>query len=429
MAQHQDSTHNVPDEEQRPALTSFSSGSSAAANSIEEAEFKERHGDQYHLRHHLSGCAQTLYTLDFENDFSTPDQNENIGAHLLTAESALPTSVTGVEITLINTTTSVLSAAESLPQMVSPSTPVTHQVTEQAPTALTGSAKTAAKDLSSIEEADPTLTYSGLRDEAQLIDPISETHPQTPPGYITNFDDNTLGGWNLNPEANVDNVLQNNQLHFDQHNWQNGETLLTRQFILPEGQHYAFEMQIRTEGNAAPPAFALHVDGLAYDMEWIKAGDNYHVRAEFYVNTSQPFSLSIVPLSPLIAGQSVWMDNLVVQPAAPVCEFTAETHGVLPEPVFEFDRLESAVAKPAMDETRLKLSLMLVQEDLALYPASVDPDRSSVNDLELDKMVGRTPVEQWNSQADTTHTEGSTVTVDPSFMLPPDIPADPFLIG
>ncbi|MBB3306707.1 MULTISPECIES: hypothetical protein [unclassified Enterobacter] len=70
-----ESTTNMEKDDSR---VSFQLTEQTSLDSLDTNEAKERHGAQYHLRHHLSGCAQTLHIVDFTNDFSLPVLQEPI---------------------------------------------------------------------------------------------------------------------------------------------------------------------------------------------------------------------------------------------------------------------------------------------------------------------------------------------------------------
>lgn len=94
------SSESSPNREKDDSPVSFQLIEHSSLDSLDANEAKERHGAQYHLRHHLSGCAQTLHIVDFANDFSQPVLQESMLIPQIHAE--LTTSASDIPVTEFN---------------------------------------------------------------------------------------------------------------------------------------------------------------------------------------------------------------------------------------------------------------------------------------------------------------------------------------
>ncbi|WP_312663924.1 hypothetical protein [Pantoea sp. CTOTU49201] len=94
------SSESSPNREKDDSPVSFQLIEHSSIDSLDANEAKERHGAQYHLRHHLSGCAQTLHIVDFANDFSQPVLQESIIPPQIHAE--LTASSSDIPVTEFN---------------------------------------------------------------------------------------------------------------------------------------------------------------------------------------------------------------------------------------------------------------------------------------------------------------------------------------
>lgn len=330
---------------------------------LDDNETKERHGGQYHLRHHLSGCAQTLHTVDFANDFSPaaleqPALTSQLHAELTTGSTstlvpelfvaeemaplplALPTNE--VSSSVITATSGQQSALSPHAEVMSPDAIQTH--TEQ-------HATTHDAAVTSVDSAE--LAATEIQSESTVI--------STP--LVASFDGQSLDGWSLGGSLTAEQIVEDGHLHFTAQSLQEGEPLLSNTFQLSENQHYAFQMSLLGDENAEQPHFMLNINGENHEMNVSREGNHFVIKAEFIASSSEKVNMAVIPVNVASLKQDIWLDDFILKPTIPT---SAQPDipfklAVLPaEPVFEFSEIAALTPPPDPTlETSLKISMVL----------------------------------------------------------------------
>lgn len=398
MAHHQQVLSAFDEEYTRIAAQGSYSISSSGSNegSIEEREFKERHGEQYHLRHHLSGCAQSLYNIDFSHDFSRDAAAPREATAVLSSQepgvyeasfvrSRIDSSLSQAELAELEVTAAQHSA---LSHSVN-GTPLAGQTLP-----LEAVAQEAAPEENRIRNKSLT-TPLNAEDETlgAGVDTVSAlTSPQ-----ITDFDDSTMGGWELNASLEQEQVLENGQLHLTGGMMQAGTPILQQSLSFKEGQSYQLDMNVQFSEGDTPPQFEVVINNQATPMVLLKQGEGYILRAEFVATSDMPVTMAIVPSLAVPASQSVWLDNIILQPTPHDNQQGDMSNSVIAEPIFDFAELalEASILQPAVTGPMLGWESLLIDTGLHLYIEDAAPQEVTP-EITLEALLGNVSAEGWN---------------------------------
>lgn len=334
-------------------------------SSLDELEFRERHGENYTLRHHLSGCAQTLYTVDFAQDFQATAVEPYQPLLIPEGEGDTITLNAGLNAPVVEPVTAALlptSAEASI-------TPIEgHSIDNESPTiqltAAHAETDVVTQNLSPLSPGDRTTINSS---EVSSSKTFVETNA-LPLSLITDFNDGTLGGWSLGGDLSVDQVLEGGQLHFSADNLAEGQPVLSQSMALVADQSYQFQMSVHTADGSQPSQFMLNVNGEAHPMDAVRDGDNYILRVAFMAPHVGNASLSIVPVGDMKGGSDVWLDDVIVMPVAPQVGLPIEMSLMLAEPTFDFAQLESEPSPPTAPAIHpIALSMILQNVEPSLF--------------------------------------------------------------
>lgn len=320
-------------------------------SSHEDQEFRERHGEKYHLRHHLSGCAQTLYTIDFTNDFSAP-------AAAPSAVSAFLPPLPDVKLqgpvftpapsnqsegnTDVSTLTLMHEASLHGLQHNIHSPALFSEVRDHAEkhhTEIKGEPVYADMQRNSSTASDGLAAENsgGIRVQADLP-------------HVADFNDGTLGGWSLHDDLTMDKVLQDGQLHFVAEDLHNGRSLLSQFLALTAGQSYKLQMSVQTTSDSEAPQFGLDINGVTFAMDAVREGDRFVLKVEFVAPQTEAVNLSIVPAGSGAVLHDIWLDDLIIMRSGLSSQenpSAALMSVMIPEPLFDFASLSSEIASPA----------------------------------------------------------------------------------
>lgn len=337
--------------------------------SLDDIEFKERHGEHYTLRHHLSGCAQTLHTIDFTHDFfqsptaikqpmvvlqgeavtTYPAYNSTIAEMppliSSTPQIAIETNVTPIHV---NEMVDVVD-----PVQIADSSPVTVESTSiQSNASFIGTVNTA--NASEVALSDNAVDNKTLEN-----------------AYLTDFNDGSLGGWHLGGNLSIDQILQEGQLHFSAENMMAGQSLLSQSMVLKADHQYEFQMSVQIESGSAPAQFVLNVNGESHSMKMVQQGDTYILSVSFTPPRTGMVDISVVPMGDVKAQSDIWVDDVMlmpVGPVAPMIESPGELSFLQPEPTFDFAQLAIKQPTPSLPGfENLTFSMMLQNAEPLLF--------------------------------------------------------------
>ncbi|WP_210080041.1 hypothetical protein [Pantoea endophytica] len=334
-------------------------------SSLDELEFRERHGEHYTLRHHLSGCAQTLYTVDFAQDFQATAVESYQPLLIPEGEGVTMTLNAGLNAPVVEPVTAALQPTSAEASI----TPIEgHSIVAESPTIQLNAAHAETdvmtqtpSPLSNGDAATMTLP------EVSSSQTVAEINAHTPT-LITDFNDGTLGGWNLGGDLSVDQVLEEGQLHFSADYLANGQAVLSQSMALVADQSYQFQMSVHTADGSQPSQFMLNVNGESHPMEVVHMGDNYILRVAFVAPHVGNASMSIVPMGDTKGGSDVWLDDVIVMPVAPQVGLPIEMSLMLAEPTFDFAQLESEPSPPTAPAIHpIALSMVLQNVEPSLF--------------------------------------------------------------
>lgn len=369
-------------------------------NSLDGNESKERHGAQYHLRHHLSGCAQTLHTIDFTHDFSqsvleqrtliTPN---NMDSTSTSTDSGVKKLLNSDSVTPISPTLVTDSAPSSVSRATSESeSGITHRMELKAEHTITKYSEGIATSSVIAERHgdDAEIPY----DEGQ-----KERYP-TPSSFVTNFDNLSLDGWKLGGSLTPEQVLGDGNLHFSAQSLHEGEALLSHEFELNDNQHYEFQMSLLGDDCAEPPYFILNVGGENYEMNVSREGNYFVMKAEFATSSSGKVNLSIIPINLGTLEQDIWLDGFILKPSV----LPQEHHNTLldipllqPEPALEIGHICTIKTEPNhVLNTPLKLSTLLDTAMPELYIEPPPAQLSSYESISIETLTVTTQPQRWN---------------------------------
>ncbi|MHC2598878.1 hypothetical protein ACVLVH_004559 [Kluyvera sp. 1366] len=299
-----------PEDGQRSELVAFNATDTSAR--LDEDDFEERHGSNYLLRHHLTGCSQTLYTIDFQNDFvvpfvetlTTPQLTDVVNA---ISPSSVEVFVTGTQIAEPPTFVSMLSDQSAPASVQQDGAPLNN-----AP--LSENSVADQYDLTSVK------IVQAVSSPPEIIQPVSAkvseyqtTQSKIAESLTADFNDGSLGGWKLGDGLVVEEILTQGKLHFTEETFTTDEPLLEQVFSLQRGTRYQFEMEVGYS-QGTPPQIDLVVNEIAIPMEVYKQGDSYYLRGEFVASSNEPVNLIIMPVTPLTSSASLWLDNIALTP-------------------------------------------------------------------------------------------------------------------
>lgn len=354
-------------------------------STLDEQEIEERHGAQYHLRHHLSGCSQTLYVIDFQNDFSVAEPAKQLQPPLFSPKE-LESSVT----TSVHVGTYVPEAYLQLDRIMAeqpliPSVKILQTSTGNSGSEPSVSLNSALSEMPLSNAPEPPLIAMN-----EVTKSTTENISNSTERHMANFEDMDLGGWSLGNSLSVEEIVDNGKLHFTDDKFIVDQPLLQQKFSFAADGPYQFEMEIETSFGIPSPNFVLTVNDIRIPLESVPSDNGYILRADFTPLSSEPVSLVLMPTSPLPAQSAIWLDNVVIQPVAP-------THN-------ESLNAELSEELDVTVESQHELPPLLTMEAL-LTPIEHIPtltvtqhDESSNLTLSLDGIVGNIEVNQWNMQ-------------------------------
>lgn len=382
----------TPNNEERVSSTTHPKNSAETTKPtklLDETEAEERHGGQYHLRHHLSGCAQTLYTVDFEEIINPVSASSDSSSPLMPNDIAQQNSTVAASAHNLNA-----SAELSLSPGTSQPLPI-----EIAASALGG------ETTSNIQAGEVLNTPHGLNEislsgeftapsEDSPIIAISENLESSAQLGITDsvaqYD-----GWQINSAIAIQ-LNEGGQILVDDSLVENS-TLLTQQLQISADSHYQFNMRMIMDDNSEPPAFALNIDGEEIPLTAIRVAEGYQLHGELVSSNTDTKTISLVAKSPLPSGHHLYIDHPVFEIMLPK---PVSVH--LPEePVFDFAAI--TVIEPEIISNKAEVTftdknlLVDVHAELAITPA-VEPSEAMA-DITLDSISGDVKAEDWNTIA------------------------------
>lgn len=370
---------------------------------LDDSEAKERHGGQYHLRHHLSGCAQTLHTIDFANDFLPPapdqpaltpqvyDELTTRSTSTMVTERIIAAEMTPLPLVLApnEVSSSVISATSGQQSALLPHAEV------MSPDAIqTHPEPNATAQDATVTSVDSTeLTSTEIQSESTVISaPL-----------VASFDDLSLDGWRLGGTLTAEQILEDGHLHFTAQSLQEGEPLLSNTFVLSENQHYAFQMSLLGDENADQPHFMLNINGANHEMNISREGNHFIIKAEFIASSSEKVNMAIVPVNVASMKQDIWLDDFILKPVVPTPaqqDISFKLAVVADEPVFEFNEIAALPPQPAPQlEKSLKVSMVLDTTGPGMFevvpPSQSEPFLTPV----LEDLLDGAQPQLWNQSA------------------------------
>lgn len=372
-----------------PKMDSLTSTTSATQplKILDEVEAKERHGGQYHLRHHLSGCAQTLYTVDF-NELLTPavssaDTNASLQLNDSAQNSvAMPVIASSGEAPLL------FEAPVETAQPINPLF-ITSEISETAPiSALNTPLSGDANLLHAMATPDQ---YNTMPENSPLNAIAENLDNATQPVTANNLE--RFEGWQVNSALSAQ-INEGGQLLLDDKLVENS-TLLTQQLQVSADSHYQFDMKMMMDDNSAPPSFALNIDGQEIPLIAVRIAEGNLLHGEFTATETESTSISLVAKSKIAAGHHLLLDH----PTVDVMPLPAVEVHLAVEPVFDFAAITvvetDTVDKQADISVPAKNVLVDVHTDLLIAPV-VEPSETSL-DITLESLAGSHKVEDWNA--------------------------------
>lgn len=359
------------------------------SQSLDEVEAEERHGGQYHLRHHLSGCAQTLHVVDFSEIASPNTASTDSTASLMSNEIAQQSTTLATHVQAGDSPVEFIVSA-TLPQ------PPFVEI------------------ISNLQNVNTT---SDASEDLLLGNPQTSNAKFIPGEVETDSEYGSITTSSENVEINLQHVVVNNSVQYD--NWQindsiktqlnvNGQlvindslvensTLLIQQLQISADSHYQFNMRMIMDDNSEPPAFALNIDGEEIPLTAIRVAEGYQLHGELVSSNTNTKTISLVAKSPLPSGHHLYIDHPVFEIMLPK---PVSVH--LPEePVFDFAAI--TVIEPEIISNKAEVTftdknlLVDVHAELAITPA-VEPSEAMA-DITLDSISGDVKAEDWNTIA------------------------------
>lgn len=399
----------APNDDDRTAIESHRSSSSISATKppklLDEVEAEERHGGQYHLRHHLSGCAQTLYTVDF-NELLTPavSSTETNTALLLNDgaqnSAGIPVIASSGEATLL------FEAPVETTQAINPAL-VTSELSENASVntlngLLSGDA--------SLMQATATPTQFNAIQENSPLTVITENLENTTQSVTANNLDQ-FAGWQVNSALSAQ-INEGGQLLLDDKLVENS-TLLTQQLQVSADSHYQFDMKMMMDDNSEPPSFALNIDGQEIPLIAVRVAEGYLLHGEFTATETESTSISLIAKSKIASGHQLLLDH----PTVEVMPLPAVEVHLAVEPVFDFAAITvvetDTVDKQADISVPAKNVLVEVRADLMITPVVEHSETAAV--ITMESLAGSHKVEDWN--AIETHASITDIAIPSEFEL------------
>lgn len=395
-----------------PTEVKASLAASNPQRTTDEAEFEERHGGQYHLRHHLSGCAQSLYVLDFEQDFTS-----SLRGTASDNTMPLPDTVHAVQTDIV--------AATFAATMSDSATPVAVEAVSSPSEAAVQDLQHDVQPLDVLRtnpaepDAEDAVLLADTVEQQTVVDTAEISPVEAPTGLnsplVADFNDVSLGGWELEGELSAEQVLENGQLHFSGDMLNAGEPLLSRSVAFSAGESYQFEMRVNAGEGSEAPRFDLRVNGETITMEATRQGNDFIMRAEFVSATSEPVNVAIMPVTPMPPASSLWLDDVVLQPAPtplPHLAFDLQL-----EPVFDFAAIAIQVEQPDLDlnQPSLQFTQLFSPAELTLFAEPALHMHEAYHELSL------------NNFNDDLGTEGHSVneTEQPMMVMFDSLPLEP----
>ncbi|MRS21296.1 hypothetical protein GJV08_19185 [Enterobacteriaceae bacterium RIT692] len=362
---------------------------SKSSQSLDEVEAEERHGGQYHLRHHLSGCSQTLHVIDFSEIVASGSASADSTLSLMPNENAQQTTAMAAN-THIGDSPVELLAATVMPQPLPAEFASNIQngnVTFDASEDIKLSRQQTANETITLRELNAITEYNPITSSAENLE------NSVKPGAVDN--NMQYDNWQINDYIEAQ-LNENGQLVINDSLVENS-TLLTQQLQISADSHYQFNMRMIMDDNSEPPAFSLNVDGQEIPLTAIRMAEGYQLHGELVSSNTDTKTISLVAKSPLPSGHHLYIDHPVFEIMLPK---PVSVH--LPEePVFDFAAI--TVIEPEIISNKAEVTftdknlLVDVHAELAITPA-VEPSEAMA-DITLDSISGDVKAEDWNTIA------------------------------
>lgn len=371
---------------------------------LDEVEAEERHGGQYHLRHHLSGCAQTLYTVDF-NELLTPTvSSAESNTALLLNNSAQDSASMSIITPSVETSLS-LTPVETT-QSLDPAL-FTSEVSENAPVSTLNEP---LPDDTSLMHATATPAQFNAIPENSPLTAITENLENTPQSVTANNLDQ-FAGWQVNSALSAQ-INEGGQLLLDDKLVENS-TLLTQQLQMSADSHYQFDMKMMMNDNSEPPSFALNIDGQEIPLIAVRVAEGYLLHGEFTATETESTSISLIAKGKIAAGHHLLLDH----PTVDVMPLPAVEVHLAVEPVFDFAAITVVETdtgdKQADISVPAKNVLVEVHADLMISPVVEHSETAA--DITLESLAGSYKAEDWN--AIETHASITEIAIPSEFEL------------
>ncbi|SFJ30428.1 hypothetical protein SAMN05518863_10160 [Candidatus Pantoea symbiotica] len=362
---------------------------SKSSQSLDEVEAEERHGGQYHLRHHLSGCSQTLHVIDFSEIVASGSAPADSTLSLMPNENAQQTTAMAAN-THIGDSPVELLAATVMPQPLLAEFASNIQngnVTFDASEDIKLSRQQTANETITLRELKAITEYNPITSSAENLE------NSVKPGAVDN--NMQYDNWQINDSIETQ-LNENGQLVINDSLVENS-TLLTQKLQISANSHYQFNMRMIMDDHSEPPAFSLNVDGQEILLTAVRVAEGYQLRGEFTSSDTDTKTISLVAKSPLASGHHLYIDHLVFEVMLPK---PVSVH--LPEEtVFDFAAI--TVIEPEIISNKAEVTftdknlLVDVHAELAITPA-VEPSEAMA-DITLDSISGDVKAEHWNTIA------------------------------
>ncbi|MCW6034647.1 hypothetical protein [Pantoea sp. JK] len=368
-------------------------------DSFDSNEVKERHGAQYHHRHHLSGCAQTLHTVDFANDFSPPVLEQSALTSSITSEPP-PSSADSPGSKLFNENSTNSSSFTPFLRDT-PSLVDTLTLTPGSALTSSGEAKTLHTIPTILEISDTPLVVGGRFESVEIsdIDGQNENSPSSM-AFIANFDNLSLDDWILREPLNAEQILEDGRLHFNERSLHEGEPLLSHEFELIENQHYVFQMSLLINESSEPPCFIINISGENHEMKINREGDHFVMKAEFISISSEKVNLTIIPVDLGSLKYDIWLDDFILQPTGPTqsnSELSLHMAIMEPELFLDFSHINEATDEnKSVIETSLKIPMVLNTVEPELFVAEEPVQHETSFSQDAENLVNATHSKLWN---------------------------------
>ncbi|MBZ6392508.1 MAG: hypothetical protein LBE90_18660 [Pantoea dispersa] len=366
--------------------------------SLDELEFEERHGAQYHLRHHLSGCSQTLYTIDFNKDFSVIESIEQRLPPLFRPEEQATSSTASVIVPSSFAEAYLSADIITTQQPLTSSLPMLQKITEKIEFEKSNNVHQTSSEMPLSNTTAPAPVVMHTSTEPTMNNASSPTDR-----YVADFEDMNLGGWTLGNNLSAEQVIEAGKLHFSDDKFYVDQPLIQQQFIFVKDSHYQFEFEVETSSGSLPLGFALMVNDIRIPMERISLDGGYLLHADFIAQGSELVNLVLMPTGPLPAQSAIWLDNLTVQPVSPISNESSHV-----ELASERDNTVGLKLEPSAP-LNLETLLSPIEHMPMLNVAQLDDNDNSV--LTLEGLVDNSELNEWNMQMST---------IELPFPLPPE---------